>query len=298
MIILLAASAALSFAAGSVLAKRGMQHTNAFTALLLTSSVAAIILGFVVLFDRPENVTPTAFWFFVMAGLIGDGVARFSMLSAVDRLGPSIAIPIQTAAYPLIAVTGGVVLLSETINMTQVLGAAAVVAGIWVLLAPSSNDVLGIDTPRRWTVIRWSALPLPLLAGVAFAVSDLFRKSGLEETPDPAFGALVAVVTMLTVLVAATASSPQLRRQVKIGTGSGWLIAAGTSIAVALLTLFKALEGGAVSVVGPIIAAQPLGVVMLSWALLHNIERVTLRMVLGAVMVVAGVVLIAVSAQP
>ena len=144
--------------------------------------------------------------------------------------------------------------------------------------------------------MRWAALPLPVLAGVGFAVSDLFRKSGLDETPDPAFGALVAVGTMLTILVVATAAVPRLRRQIKVGEGWGWLVAAGVSIAVALLTLFEALEGGAVSAVGPIIAAQPLAVVGLSWALLHNIERVTLRMVIGAALVVAGVILIAVSA--
>ena len=47
---------------------------------------------------------------------------------------------------------------------------------------------------------------------------------------------------------------------------------------------------------GPIIAAQPLAIIILSWALLHNIERVTLQLVLGAILVVAGVVGIAVGA--
>jgi len=297
MIILRAAIAAVSFAAGGVCAKRGMQHSNALTALLMSSSVAAVILGFVVLFDRPENVSANAFWFFVLAGLVGDGVARFSMLGAVDRLGPSIAIPIQTAAYPLIVVAGGVVLLSETVNAMQVLGAIAVVGGIWVLLAPGSGHAAGVIPAQRSSAIRWSALPLPLLAGVAFAVSDLFRKSGLEQTADPAFGALVAIVSMLIVVAVATASIPRLRRQIKVGPGWGWLVAAGTSTAIALLALFKALEGGAVSVVGPIIAAQPLAVVGLSWVFLHNIEHITSRMLFGAVMVVIGVVLVAVSAQ-
>jgi uncharacterized membrane protein len=145
--------------------------------------------------------------------------------------------------------------------------------------------------------MRWSALPLPVLAGVGFAVSDLFRKSGLKHTAHPAFGALVAVLSMLSILAVAAASVPGLRRQIKVGAGWGWLVAAGISIAAALLALFKALEGGAVSAVGPIIAAQPLGVVGLSWVLLHNIEHVTLRMATGAGLVVFGVILIAVSAQ-
>ena len=58
--------------------------------------------------------------------------------------------------------------------------------------------------------------------------------------------------------------------------------------------MFEALKRGTVSVVAPIIASQPLVVVILSWALLHDIERVTRRMVAGAMLVVAGVTLIAV----
>jgi drug/metabolite transporter (DMT)-like permease len=296
MVVLLASIAAVSFAAGSVLAKRGLQNTNALTALIVSSGVAALILGSVVLLDRPDNVTVNALWLFAAAGIAGDGVGRFSMLGAVDRLGPSLAIPIQTAAYPLIAVSGGVVVLSETVTLPQLFGAVTVVGGIWVLLAPGRDELSGADPSKPLSGMRWAALPLPVLAGVGFAVSDLFRKSGLDETPDPAFGALVAVGTMLTILVVATAAVPRLRQQIKVGEGWGWLVAAGVSIAVALLTLFEALEGGAVSAVGPIIAAQPLAVVGLSWALLHNIERVTLRMVIGAALVVAGVILIAVSA--
>lgn len=296
MVILFAAVAAFSFAAGSVLAKRGMQNINAMTALIVSSSVAALILGFVVLLDPPDNVTGNALWLFVAAGLAGDGVGRFSMLGAVDRLGPSIAIPVQTAAYPLIAVGGGVVVLAETVTLLQILGAVTVVGGIWVLLAPAPRPVHEVGAKEPASRLQWSVLALPVLAGVGFAVSDLFRKSGLDETPDPAFGALVAVMSMLTLLVITTASVPTLRRRFRVGDGWGWLVAAGISIAVALLTLFQALEGGAVSAVGPIIAAQPLAVVILSWALLHSIERITARMVGGAALVVTGVILIAVSA--
>ena len=88
MVVLLASIAAVSFAAGSVLAKRGLQNTNALTALIVSSGVAALILGSVVLLDRPDNVTVNALWLFAAAGIAGDGVGRFSMLGAVDRLGP------------------------------------------------------------------------------------------------------------------------------------------------------------------------------------------------------------------
>jgi len=300
MVVLLAALAAFSFAAGSVTAKRGMQNTNVVTALIISSAVAAAVLAVAVGFNPPTEVSAKAIWLFAAAGLIGDGVGRFSMLGAVDRLGPSIAIPIQTAAYPVIAVIGGVVVLAETVTFGQLLGVAGVVVGIWVLLGPGSEPQDSPDPPDRAGSARrtgrGSSLLLPVLAGIGFAVSDLFRKSGLHELPDPAFGALVAVTTMLLLMVGAATAVPRFRRQIRVGAGWGWLLVAGGFIASALLTLFQALEGGAVSAVGPIIAAQPVAVVGLSWLLLHTIERVTSRMVVGAIVVVVGVVLIALAA--
>jgi drug/metabolite transporter (DMT)-like permease len=298
MVVLYAAVAAFLFAAGSVTAKRGMQHTSALTALIVSSTVAALMLGGATGFDPPDSFVLSSVLFFAGAGVIGDGVGRFSMLGAVDRLGPSLAIPIQTAAYPLVAVLAGVVILSETVTPAQILGVVTVIAGIWVLLLPARSGATA--SPDSAKVARrtypWSALALPALAGVGFASSDVLRKSGLEETPNPAFGALIAVGTML-VLVSVTAFSiPGLRRQIRLGPGWSWLMLAGACIAGALLAVFKALETGEVSTVGPIIAAQPLAIIILSWALLHNIERVSLRMVVGAILVVAGVVGIAVGA--
>jgi uncharacterized membrane protein len=75
-----------------------------------------------------------------------------------------------------------------------------------------------------------------------------------------------------------------------------WLVAAGFCFAGGLLAVFAALEDGAVSAIGPIIAAQPLAIVLLSWLLLHDIERITWRMVVGAALVVAGVIGIAIGA--
>lgn len=297
MVIFFAAVAAFLFAAGSVTAKRGMVNTNAVTALMVSSASAAVILAAATALDPPDDIFLGPVLFFAAAGVVGDGLGRFSMLGAVDRLGPSLAIPIQTAAYPLVAVVAGVVILSETVTLPQIVGAATVVVGIWVLLVPGSAAKEGTDSsePAR-EKHAWPWLALAAFAGVAFASSDVLRKSGLDDIPSPPFGALVAVGSML-VLVSVTAwSVPGLRKQVRLGPSWSWLVVAGVCIAFALLAVFEALEKGAVSTVGPIIAAQPLAIIVLSWLLLHNIERVTMRLVVGAVLVVAGVIGIAVGA--
>jgi drug/metabolite transporter (DMT)-like permease len=294
MAIAFAIAAAFCFASGGVTVMRGMQHTNIVTALLISLPATALVTVVFAIFDSPETVTIGAIIWFGAAGLLGDGVGRASFFKAVELLGPSTTTPIQTASYPLIALLGGVLLFSETLVFWQIVGVVAIVAGIWAVTGGTGSQTQPerrLSARQRW---RWAYL-LPVLAGVVFASSDLLRKSALEETPHPAFGAAVASTTVLIVWMIVSFSVPGIRRQLKPGPGWQWLIATGAFVAFGLLAVFNALERGDVSVVGPVIIAQPVIVVMLSMILLRDLERVTLRIVVGAVMTVVGVTLIALS---
>jgi drug/metabolite transporter (DMT)-like permease len=290
MVILLASVASIMFAATGVTAKRGMQHTAVVPALIVSLIVTTVIVGAVVLVDPPDRVGLKEILLLAAAGLVGDGIGRFSMLTAVNRLGPSTAVPIQTAAYPFVTLIGGIVIFSERITLLHLLGVIAIVTGIWILLGGRSEAESAV--PRQGTWRRWLVLVFPVMAGVGFAVSDLFRKAGLNELPDPAFGTFVAVATILVMWLISAAAVPRVRKQLRLGPGWGWLVVSGVCVAISLLALFAALDQGDVSVVSPIIAAQPVAVVALSWLILRNIEKVTPRMMVGAVMVVGGVVLI------
>lgn len=294
MVIPLAIVSALGFAASTVTVKRGLLTSSPTTAWLMSSSVAAAILAIVVAFDPPARISVQALGFFALAGVVGDGLGRLSIVGSVDKLGPSVTVPIQTAAYPLVAVLGGILVFAEHVTGIQVVGAVIIIAGVWTLFAGAPEGELP-EGARVSGTRRWQAMLLATIGGVGFAMADVLRKVGLAEMQDPAFGALIAVSVMLVVVLTATASIRPMRRNFKIGAGWGWLVAAGGFIALALLSLFEALETGAVSVIGPIIAAQPLGAVLLSALLLRKIERITLRLVMGTVLVVAGVALIAVA---
>ena len=294
MAIAFAIAAAFCFAAGAVAVMRGMQHTDIVTAVLISLAATAVVTATFVIFDPPGTVTVGAMVWFGAAGLLGDGVGRVSFFKAVELLGPSTATPIQTAAYPLIALLGGVLLFSETLVFWQIVGVVAIVADIWAVTGGAGSQIQPEHpTPARhqW---RWAYL-LPVLTGVVFASSDLMRKSALEEMPHPATGAAVASITVLVIWAIVSFSVPGIRRELKPGPGWQWLIATGAFVAFGLLAVFNALERGDISVVGPIIIAQPLIVVMLSMILLRDLERVTSRLVFGAVATVLGVTLIAVS---
>ena len=69
-------------------------------------------------------------------------------------------------------------------------------------------------------------------------------------------------------------------------------VPAGVCYGLSYVCLFEAFYRGRVSVVSPIVATESLWGVLLSWLVLRKSEHVGPRLVLGAVLVVAGGVLI------
>ena len=284
----LAIATAILFAAGSVTAKKGLSRMTVVAGLLVSLLMTGLVTLVAAVIDSPDSWPVMPIVMFAASGLLGDGVGRVAFLSAVHRLGPSTAVPIQTATYPTLTVLLGVVALSESVSAVQLLGVAAVVLGVWTLASGGS--------PRAERSILQShrgALVLPVLAGASFGLADVFRKHGLEDLPSPAFGATVAALTALISWTAAIGSAAQLRRQVRLGDGTGWLALSGVLQGLGLLTLFGALDEGDVSLVGPIVASQPLVVVVLSAFLLRELEALTRAVVLGALATMVGVILVA-----
>ena len=294
MSVLYALGAACSFAALAITVARGFRHNSFVTALLVSLPVGALVAAVFMIWDMPTGVSPRAVGLFAAAGIIGEGLGRTSFILAVNRLGPSTATPIQTATYPVFALVGGLVLFSETVTGWRVAGAAAIVCGIWALTGGEQQPAGSPGYGRAGRRPRWAYL-LPVMGGLSFASSDLVRKLGLSETPAPAFGALVGTVTMFAIWVVVVVAVPRVRRIAKRGPGWQWFLLTGVFAGFGVLLVFRALDVGEVSVVGPLIMAQPLIVVLLSAIFLRDVERLTRKIVTGAALTVLGVIVITVS---
>lgn len=292
MSVVYALAAALSFATLAIVVTRGLRNNSLMTGLLVSLPAGACVTGVFTLFNMPSQVSVRAVGIFVAAGIIGEGVGRTSFIAAVSRLGPSTATPIQTATYPVFALVGGVLLFSEAVTAWRVVGAACITAGIWALVggSPSSATRDG-ESGTRW---RWAYL-LPVLGGLAFAGSDLVRKLGVVEAPYPAFGAVVGTASIMVLWAVVALSVPRIRNMVTFEPGWQWFLLTGVLAGFGVLSVFRALDAGEVSVVGPIIMAQPLAVVVLSGIFLRDLEKLTWRIVSGAALTVLGVILVSLS---
>jgi drug/metabolite transporter, DME family len=278
--VVLALAAALCFAAAAVFLRRALQYASSRTAAVLTVTFTAGCVWAVTAATAPlaliftPHVLP-----FVVAGVAAPGLARLAYYTGVDRVGVARATALVSTA-PLLAVALAIVALDERPTATLIAGAVSVVAGGVLLSLRGRTDV-------AW---RRRDLALPVIGAVGFAVRDVVSRHGLREFPEPMIAAAVATLTSVVLmwgLVAVTGTATPPARS-----GLTFIVLAGLSEGMAYLTMWRALATADVSVVSPLISAQPVFAVALTALFLRDLERVTWRIVLGAALIVTGVALV------
>jgi drug/metabolite transporter (DMT)-like permease len=221
-------------------------------------------------------------WPFVLAGLLAPGIAQILFTFAVRDAGASrTSVTVGTA--PLFAVATALVFLDEPLVAGLVLGAALIVTG-GILLASDRAR------PEHFKRI---GLVYALVGTVAFATRDTLVRWLVSEATDvePVLAAFVAMATGTVVSLAFVSwRRARVTRQAAVA-----FVPAGLCYGLSYVFLFEAFSRGRVSVVSPIVATESLWGVTLSWLVLRKSEHVGARLVVGAVLVVAGGVLIGVN---
>ena len=132
-----------------------------------------------------------------------------------------------------------------------------------------------------------------VLAGaacIAYGASLILAKQVVEDTP-PLLAATLGMTFGLLVL--AVISAPDIRRDV--GTRQrAWVWAAlgGLAAGSGITLMFLAISNAPVVVVAPILAMNPLTAILFSQIFLRGMERLTWRVLVGALLVVAGVIIL------
>ena len=273
-----------------VLSKRGMAAGGtSLQASLVVVLVDGVIYWAVLLAVRGGDpfagVTPWALLVFVVAGLIGTAIGRIATFIGVHRVGASIN-SAGISTRPLFATLVALVWLGEPVGPLTGIGIVVLVVGLVLLGVSRGGDLEG-----------WSTRDLvyPLAAALAFALGNVIRRFGLTTTD---------VTTLQAVTVNETASLVFLGAFV-LATGRRdvftapretyrYFVGSGLLTAVALLALFEAFDRGPVAIVDPLAGTAPLFTTIFAASFLGDLERVTRRIVLGAVLIVVGAALIAV----
>lgn len=277
----LAILAAMQFAGGTLLAKRGLESTNSVTGALISIATSALVYWLLMPFAvELHDWRSPAVLIFAAIGLLRPSVSTMLAYEGTRRLGPTISATFASFS-PLFAMAGAVLFLSETLRPTTLAGILGVVAGIMVLTGRGGAR-------RGWTA---SALLFPVGASLIRASAHVGAKWGLNLLPSVVMSGLVAYTVSLLVALAITLARgdkalPDLRSE-----GLKWLVAAGLLNAGAIFALNTGLMIGEVVVVSPLVATYPL-FTMLGSRLFYGQEALTRRTVAGVLLLVPSVMLI------
>lgn len=275
---------AISFGLNPVTLKLGFRQggkpgTAMIIGLLISVPMFALIVPFVGGLHW-EQVTLAAFVGYVLGGLAGTGIGRRWQYIAIDRIGASPATAIKNSA-PVITTFLAAWLYQEDVTPIRWLAVAAIVAGaILVTWRPGEGM-------RRW--LDYGVLAA-FGAMLSYGVRPLFLKFGLEAADLPVTAALVGATAALA--YALSFGDRKDLRGAHRQPAFGMFAFSGVLQSIGFLAIVLGLSGGDVSVVYPVTSSAPLFTLGFTWLFLRGVERLTWRIILGAILVVAGVIIL------
>jgi drug/metabolite transporter (DMT)-like permease len=249
----------------------------ALGAIATVTTALAVALVFAAAEAPARGLHLSSAWPFLLAGLLSPGAAQILSTVGIRESGSS-RVSMVFGTAPLVSVTIALVFLNEPASAPLIAGAVLVVAG-GVLLARERERPAHLN--RLGLVFAFAGATL-------FAIRDnLVRHFAVGSTPVPPAVAAAAALLGGTVLIAIWAR-PRLGRR--------WLgfLPAGVCLGASYVALFEAFYRGRVTIVAPLVAIESLVGVALSALLLRESELVGRRLVFGALLIVAGGVLIGV----
>jgi drug/metabolite transporter (DMT)-like permease len=272
--VLLALASAALFGAMTVAVRLGLLHTS--DARLGAAATALVAFG-VALAATPFGSGETNgrdLALFALAGLLAPGVSQLLFTLAVRDAGAARA-SVLVGSAPLVTVALGLLVLDEPFELALLAGAALIVVGgtalVWERLRPDSFRAVGLVWAVGCTLL--------------FAGRDTFVRWFSGETPVASTAGAAATLFGGSLVLGLLARRAPWRRALPF-------VPAGICFGLSYVFLFEAYYRGRVTVVSPLVATESLWGVGLSALLIGRSERVGRRLVVGAVLIVAGGALI------
>lgn len=219
-----------------------------------------------------------------LSGIVGMSLGDWALFAAVDRLGAHRTLLFQTLG-PVFAALLAFVFLGEQQTIDQILGAAGVLAGVAVVLAPGSSATHG-DAPRADLM----GVVFALLAALGQGAGVVLAKGGMAELPVAGASFLRLGTALLGVIVMLILG----RTLVKTGRS---LMQAGVprrlfgpsllGTYIAFLLMMFGIDSAPVATSAVLLSTTPIFALFIDAATVG--QKITLRSLLGTGIAVAGV---------
>jgi len=275
---MLALTSALCSAVATMLIQRGLRRGNFYAGFWINITVGMIGLWSIVLLFVPRaEYHWRAVPYFVFSGVVGTAAGRLFRVAAIEKVGAPVAAAILNLS-PFISTGLAILLLGERVTLPILLGTLVIVLGT-ILLSLSG----------KYVGFRVRHLIHPFLSASCFGLVAIIRKLGLGHA-GPLFDSAVNNTAAMVAATAFVFVSGNRGALVCDGRSILYFIGGGIMEDTGVFLVLLSLGLGEVSVVTPLAGTAPLFVLLLTFLFPREMKQLSWRIVVGAVLIVLGVV--------
>jgi len=293
--------AAFGFASSAVLSRQGLQAVFPLPGVMVSLIFSFLFTGIMALlfaFSDIGSIPQAALLWILGLGIVNYFGGRTQNFLSVNLIGASRASLFVASQAPFAALFA-VAFTGESLHLLVGLGTVGVVGG---LIFASGTSILEGWRGDKIFVLGYL---MALGAGASYGATNVMAKQTLEVFDSP------LVITMLSMLVGMLVLAPlvgasTVHSGVHREKGQGfsknlwslrWVALAGIASGIAVISLYFAVQRADVVVISPIVSSSPLITLFLAHVFLTRLERVTKRLLFGALLTVGGVVLVVIGSQ-
>jgi len=285
---------AFGFGTNLIFARLGLQYMRPSAAVIITSTMAfSIVMIFALTFYWNEviSIKATSIGALAVVGSLHFGIGRFLNLTSIRMSGPANQAALL-ASVPFFSSFFAITIGSETLTIPVIIGTIGITLGLIFIVAKKLNQtnkvILGNKRQARIGIL------LGLSTSIIYGLSVFLESIIVKELASPIVSS--AFTLMFGAIFVALIFHRSAPKEIIAAPRKGiiLLMLSGIGIAWGLSFLFIALSLSPVVMVGPAMNIAPLITLFLSYIFLKRIEKVTVSLVIGSLMIITGATIITV----
>lgn len=291
---LLALFSGFSFALNNIFVRKGVYRSGeSFSPVAISLFLGTVLFGLWLLISGEAVRLASLSWLGVgslsAAGIIHFLVGRLFGFTGVRLIGANRAVPIQTC-FIIVAALLGVLFLGEPMSVSLVLALLLVAGGIMLISTTGKSETEKLNMPEGALV---KGILVTLAAALCWGVSPILVKIGLREVGSPVLATFISGAAA-TLVIGVALFYPRNSEKLSRLDRASFLpfIVAAIAISLAQISRYVALDYSLVSVVVPLTGTNSLFIYPLSFLINRQIEAFNLRIIMGGIVITAGVFLI------
>lgn len=278
---LFAILAAITWGMQTVFIKKGLLTLTPTSGLVINLFVSSITLWLFTSFFPPTSLNYEAIMFFALGGAFGTFLGVVFLYEGIHRVGAALTCTLSSIS-PLFASFFAIILLGEKITLLIFLGTLTIILGVGLISM--------LEDKSQWK-FRKLYIFLPILSALFWGWSDITKKLGMDLLNSPVMAAAIGTTTALACLVLLMAYKGEISFPIN-ESGAKYFVVCGLTTVFSSVALLSALRSGEVILVSPLFNTSPLFSLLFVHVFLKKNEKVTPILVIGAIMTVAGAILV------